>query len=414
VEDTYASGSCNRWGVGQDIPMSRTSWKPQRALGSAALACTLILTSAVPALGAVSNSPVAPVAATYSAAPASGAPAADVAVPQPALTAVTPRINGTAKVGQQLTAIVGAWTPGTVHTYQWYRNGSDIRDATVKTYTPTAADYGRALTVRVTGSKSGYATTSVASAKTQAVAAGTLSAPKPTISGTPKVGRKLTAIVGKWTADTTLKYQWYRNGSGIKGATAKSYTATASDRGTALTVRVTGSKTGYATKAVTSAKTGAVVTGTLTSAVPKISGTAKAGSRLSVSRGNWTSGTKLTQRWYRNGTAISGATGTSYTLKSADSGTTISVKVTGSRSGYTTVTKASAGVRVLAAAKPKPASNRAAPRGKSCPSTHPIKGNADSGIYHVPTGAYYGRTVPEACFTSESAAKAAGYRKSKL
>jgi hypothetical protein len=305
--------------------MSRTSWKPRHVLGSAALACTLILTSAVPALGAVSYSPVVSTTATHSTATETRAPAADDADPQPALTAATPKINGTAKVGQ-----------------------------------------------------------------------------------------KLTAIVGKWTADATLKYQWYRNGSGIKGATAKSYTATASDRGKTLTVRVTGSKTGYATKVVTSAKTGVVAAGTLTSAVPKISGTAKAGSRLSVSRGNWTSGTKLTQRWYRNGIAVSGATATSYTLKSADSGTTISVKVTGSRSGYTTVTKASAGVRVLATAKPKPTSNRAAPRGKSCPASHPIKGNADSGIYHVPTGAYYGRTVPEACFKSESAAKAAGYRKSKL
>jgi hypothetical protein len=260
----------------------------------------------------------------------------------------------------------------------------------------------------------------VTSATTGAVAAGTLSAPKPMISGTPKVGRKLTAIVGAWTAETTLTYQWYRNGSGIKGATAKSYTATASDRGKTLAVRVTGSKRGYAARAVTSAKTSTVAAGSLTSAVPRISGTAKAGSRLSVSRGTWTSGTKLTQRWYRNGAAISGATGTSYTLKSADAGRTISVRVTGSKAGYATVTKASAGVRVQAApkpaTKPKPVSNRAAPRGKICPSTHPIKGNRPTDgtdwKYHVRGGQFYDRTTPEDCFKTESAAKAAGYRKS--
>jgi hypothetical protein len=32
-------------------------------------------------------------------------------------------------------------------------------------------------------------------------------------------------------------------------------------------------------------------------------------------------------------------------------------------------------------------------------------------IYHMPGGAFYDRTNPEECFSSESAARAAGYRK---
>lgn len=51
--------------------------------------------------------------------------------------------------------------------------------------------------------------------------------------------------------------------------------------------------------------------------------------------------------------------------------------------------------------------------GYNCPAGYPIKGNADSMIYHVPGGAYYSRTIPEECFATESAARAAGYRKSK-
>lgn len=46
-----------------------------------------------------------------------------------------------------------------------------------------------------------------------------------------------------------------------------------------------------------------------------------------------------------------------------------------------------------------------------------IKGNvSDSGekIYHVPGGRFYDITVPEDIFCSESAARAAGYRKSKM
>lgn len=46
-----------------------------------------------------------------------------------------------------------------------------------------------------------------------------------------------------------------------------------------------------------------------------------------------------------------------------------------------------------------------------CPSTHPIKGNANSGIYHMPFHQFYSRTKPEACFSNEGAAQAAGYRR---
>ncbi|MFC8731640.1 hypothetical protein ACFT5B_04195 [Luteimicrobium sp. NPDC057192] len=49
----------------------------------------------------------------------------------------------------------------------------------------------------------------------------------------------------------------------------------------------------------------------------------------------------------------------------------------------------------------------------NCPSWAPIKGNADSGIYHVPGGRWYSRTKPEICFTTTAAARAAGYRASK-
>ena len=55
----------------------------------------------------------------------------------------------------------------------------------------------------------------------------------------------------------------------------------------------------------------------------------------------------------------------------------------------------------------------AAPNGMSCPSTHPIKGNRSSGIYHVPGGSLYDATRPEQCFAQPSDAEAAGYRRSQ-
>ncbi|MCS6801866.1 MAG: thermonuclease family protein [Chloroflexota bacterium] len=48
----------------------------------------------------------------------------------------------------------------------------------------------------------------------------------------------------------------------------------------------------------------------------------------------------------------------------------------------------------------------------TCPASHPIKLNANSGIYHVPGGAFYNATNPEACARTEADARAAGYRRS--
>ncbi len=54
------------------------------------------------------------------------------------------------------------------------------------------------------------------------------------------------------------------------------------------------------------------------------------------------------------------------------------------------------------------------PVGGDCPDEAPIKGNASSGIYHVPGGEFYNRTNAEECFASESAAQDAGYRASQV
>ncbi len=55
------------------------------------------------------------------------------------------------------------------------------------------------------------------------------------------------------------------------------------------------------------------------------------------------------------------------------------------------------------------------PQAKSvnCPNDKPIKGNAQSGIYHIPDGQYYIKTRPERCFATEEEAQKADYRKSK-
>ena len=173
------------------------------------------------------------------------------------LTAPVPTIAGTAKVGSVLTAAPGTWGPAPVTlTYQWYRTGVAITGATAATYTLTSADLGKTMTVKVTGSKSGFTTAAKTSAATAAVAVGTLTGPTPTVSGTAKVGSVVTATPGTWgPAPVTLTYQWYRGSTAITGATASTYTLVAADKGSAIKVRVTGSKTAYTSLARYSAAT---------------------------------------------------------------------------------------------------------------------------------------------------------------
>lgn len=49
----------------------------------------------------------------------------------------------------------------------------------------------------------------------------------------------------------------------------------------------------------------------------------------------------------------------------------------------------------------------------SCPASHPVKANDNSGIFHVPTGRFYARTNPERCYATPEAALADGYRQAK-
>ncbi|MEU3847826.1 hypothetical protein AB0E44_12685 [Micrococcus terreus] len=330
---------------------------------------------------------------------------ATVAVSPGVLTGPNPTIAGATRVGQTLTVLRGTWPTGTALRQQWLRNGAPITGATGYKYTLTAADRGARIAVRVTASKTGYDNVTKLTPRTAVISLGTLTAPAPKISGTVRVGQTLTALRGTWTSGTTLRQQWLRNGVPITGATSPKYMLTAADRGKYISVRVTGSKAGYTTVTTVSSRTGAVALGVLTAPTPKLSGTARAGYTVSAARGTWTSGTTLRQQWLRNGVAIPGATGTSYRLTSADVGRNISVRVTGSKAGYGTVARTSAAVRVATQTPPTSTG--------SCPAAYPIKGNANSGIYHVPGGAYYAVTRAEECFATRAAAEAAGYRASK-
>lgn len=160
-----------------------------------------------------------------------------------------PKITGPVAVGSAVSVDLGAWPQGTTFTFQWYADGKAITGATGVSLTPTAAQKGKRLTVKATGSYRNYPKISRTSAATAKVAtAGT-----PTVTGTAAVGSTLKAKAGTWTKKTKFSYQWLRNGTPIRKATKSSYKLVAADRGAQISVRVTGKLSGYATVSKTSA-----------------------------------------------------------------------------------------------------------------------------------------------------------------
>jgi len=159
--------------------------------------------------------------------------------------------------------------------------------------------------------------------------------PKPKITGSLVVGKKLTAKPGEWKpTGATLSYAWKVDGAVV--GTSATYTIKPADAGFAITLAVTANKTSYSPVTTTTKSTKKVAKGTMTSVVPKLSGTAKVGATLTVAPGAWKpSATTLGYKWLRNGKAISGQSGSSYLLTALDKGTKITVKVTGTATGYT-------------------------------------------------------------------------------
>ncbi|UNK47322.1 fibronectin type III domain-containing protein [Arthrobacter sulfonylureivorans] len=170
-----------------------------------------------------------------------------------------PAISGKAIRSQTLKASTGSWTAGTKLSYQWKRDGQTIKGATRSSYKLATADVGKRVTLTVTGTKTHHKSRAVTTAKTAKVVNPKLSNSKrPTISGTPKVGKKLTAKAGKWTSGSKYSYQWLRAGQSIKGAAKSSYKLSAKDRGKKISVKVTAEKPGYISVSVTSKSTAKV------------------------------------------------------------------------------------------------------------------------------------------------------------
>jgi hypothetical protein len=176
-----------------------------------------------------------------------------------------------------------------------------------------------------------------------AVAAPPANTAPPTITGTPKVGETLTAQNGTWSNDpTAFQYQWRRcDSSGgscvnIPGATQKTYTVRSADAARTLRVVVTAVNADGAANA-RSAPTAVVTAGAgapQNTTRPSITGDATVGEELTADPGSWSGSPTFSYQWQRcdsdgsNCLGVTGATGQTYGVRSADLGFRLRVAVT--------------------------------------------------------------------------------------
>ena len=171
----------------------------------------------------------------------------------------------------------------------------------------------------------------------------------PVVSGTPRVGERLTTTVGKWTAThLTYHYQWLANGTPIAGATRKSFTPAADQLGARIRAQVTVTKSGAHSGTASSDATDPVAKGVFTrTTAPAVSGTPQVGVQLSASAGTWSPVGTYTYQWFAGGAPVMGATASTFTPTAAQLGQHVRAEVTVAADGYRTVKPKTIRTRVV-------------------------------------------------------------------
>ena len=212
--------------------------------------------------------------------------------PQNSAASGAPTINGTAQVGEILTASTSDISDAdglanASFTYQWLADDADISGATGSSYTLVAADEGKVIKVTVSFTDdagnaetltsaattavtlTGGSTNSLEQSNQEDVQENSAATGAPTIGGTAQVGESLTASTSDISdadglANASFTYQWLADDADIDGATTSSYTLVAGDVGKAIKVRVSFTDDAGNEESVTSAAAAAVTQPPLT------------------------------------------------------------------------------------------------------------------------------------------------------
>jgi hypothetical protein len=249
-----------------------------------------------------------------------------------------PVITGTFSQDRELSvdtsSIADADGPGEF-SYQWNRDGAAIEGATAANYTLTEVDVGANISITVSYTDGHGAAESVVSAETSDIAkANDAPTGSLVISGTAAEGGTLTLDTSS-IADVdgvgAFSYVWMKDGAVLVGETGATYTLAQADVGSVFSASVSYTDGLGVTETLSAQATEAVVnvnddpTGSLV-----ISGSAQKGSTLTLDSSSIADEDGLGTfaiTWSSNDQAISGATGTTYTLTDGEVGSTISAAI---------------------------------------------------------------------------------------
>jgi hypothetical protein len=243
------------------------------------------------------------------------------------------KVDGVPKPGDEVTANPGTWSaPDVSLSYQWTADGVPIPDATDPGYTLTEDQAGTLLQVQVTGSKTGYATTTITSPAVRVTHDYVITYGF-SLQGAPAVGSTL-SILGtpqSYPQASAYTYQWQRDGQDIDGATDPTYTIQTADIGHKITLGLTALLDGFLPGTVISAPTAVILAPFDAVTQPHITGAPVVGGPLTAVVPAWTpAATSYQYEWFVNGVEQPSATTSTFTpTDPAFLGQTVTVQVTG-------------------------------------------------------------------------------------
>jgi hypothetical protein len=330
-----------------------------------------------------------------------------------------PRLTGTAKVNNVLTADRGTWsgTP-TSFAYQWQRTLSggsttDIPGATDATYTLTPADAQAQIQAKVTATNTNGSASNTSSQTTIAAYNPPVNTAPPAITGTARRGRVLTASTGGWTGSTSKGFKWQRlvgaTWTDIAGQTGSTYTLASADVDTSVRVLETATNADGPASAASNAIGPVSPALPIVQTAPGISGTVQRTRTLTASNGTWSDApTAYGYQWQRDGVDIGGATAQTYVPVQNDVGATLRVLVTATNADGDSAPAASAQTAAVADLQPPVGSTQPAITGEPT-NTHAL--SADHGTWsNSPTSyAYQWQRDSGAGFGNIQDATQAGY-----
>jgi hypothetical protein len=288
----------------------------------------------------LANSDVITVRMTSNATCATGSPATSNQITMtvnpnlPASVSIAASPSNVICSGASVTFTATPTNGGTVPTYQWYNGSTAISGATGSTYTSTGLANSNVITVRMTSN----ATCATGSPSTSNQITMTVNPNLPasvSIAASPSnvicSGTSVTFTATPTNGGTVPTYQWYNGSTAISGATGSTYTSTGLANSNVITVRMTSNATCATGSPSTSNQITMIVNPNLPASVSIAASPSNvicSGASVTFTATPTNGGTVPTYQWYNGSTAISGATGSTYTSTGLANSNVVTVRMT--------------------------------------------------------------------------------------